>query len=85
MFLKIIHNHVDIPMQPSIFMPNISNTRGNSFRFIQLQPRILIAMLNPFFLSQLSYGIHYQTQLFLVNKSKHLRKTLLITIIVYSL
>ena len=40
MFFKIIHNHVDIPMQPSIFMPNISNTRGNTFRFIQLQPRI---------------------------------------------
>ena len=40
MFLKIIHNHVDIPMQPSIFMPNISNTRGNTFRFIHLQTHI---------------------------------------------
>ena len=36
MFFKIIHNHVDIPMQSSIFMPYVSNTRGNTFRFIQL-------------------------------------------------
>ena len=46
---------------------------------------VLTAMLNPFILSLLSYGIHYRTQLFLVKKLKHLRMTLLITIIVYSL
>ena len=33
---KIIHNYVDIFIQPLIFMPNVSNTRGNTFRFIQL-------------------------------------------------
>ena len=67
MFFKIIHSYVDIPMQPSIFMLNVSNTRGNAFRFIQLQPCI-DCYAKSFFQSKLSYGIHYQTQLFLVNR-----------------
>jgi len=40
MLFKIIHNQIDIPMQPSIFIPNLLNTRGNASKFIQLQTEI---------------------------------------------
>ena len=36
----VIHNQVDIPMQPSIFILNSLNTRGNTSKFIQLQSQI---------------------------------------------
>ena len=80
MFFKIIHNHVDIPMQSSIFMPNISNTRGNTFRFIQLQPRI-----DCYAKSFIPKSVKLWNSLpDSIVKSKLLRKTLLIiTIIVY--
>ena len=69
MFFKIIHNHVDIPCNHQFLSRTYQipeETLSDSFSY----NLILIAMLNPFFLSQLSYGIHYQTQLFLVKKLK---------------
>ena len=40
MIFKIIHNLVDIPVEPPNFIPNTIFTRGNTQKFIQLQSNI---------------------------------------------
>jgi len=40
MMFKIIHNLVDISVEPPNFIPNTISTRGNTQKFIQLQPKI---------------------------------------------
>ena len=37
MLYKILHKQVEIPIVTTIFRPNISLTRGNNRKFIQLQ------------------------------------------------
>jgi len=40
MMFKIIHNLVNIPVEPPNFIPNTISTRGNTQKFIQLQSSI---------------------------------------------
>ena len=58
--------------RPSIFMPNLLNTRGNASKFSQLQTQINF-YVQSFFQKQLNFGIRYLDLSFPVVKLKHLR------------